>query len=88
MGAERLLAVLALLAGLDRHLRRWDGGSIGARLLDATWIVLAALFLLLRLWWRVMRPIVREQDLSNLPAAFLLNTMAVIALLLLPEASV
>ena len=36
-------------AGLDRALRRWDGGSVLARGLDLVWIVLAALFLILPL---------------------------------------
>lgn len=36
-------------AGLDRALRRWDGGSVLARGLDLAWIVLAALFLILPL---------------------------------------
>jgi thiamine transport system permease protein len=36
-------------AGLDRALRRWDGGSTLARGLDAFWILSAALFLMLPL---------------------------------------
>jgi thiamine transport system permease protein len=36
-------------AGLDRALRRWDGETALARCLDALWIVLASLFLILPL---------------------------------------
>lgn len=36
-------------AGLDRAVRRWDGKGAGARVLDALWVGLAVLFLLLPL---------------------------------------
>ncbi|QGX99705.1 thiamine/thiamine pyrophosphate ABC transporter permease ThiP [Roseovarius faecimaris] len=65
--------------GLDRHLRRWDGGSIGARLLDATWIVLAALFLLLPL---LAICIAGLPDLARMPASVLSAALTSIAVAL------
>lgn len=47
--ALRLARVDGPGAGLDRAVRRWDGRDALARVLDAGWIMLAALFLLLPL---------------------------------------
>ncbi|MCD9147240.1 thiamine/thiamine pyrophosphate ABC transporter permease ThiP [Pseudophaeobacter flagellatus] len=47
--ALRVSAGEGMGAGLDRVLRRWDGAGVTARLLDAGWIALAGLFLVLPL---------------------------------------
>lgn len=55
-------------AGLDRTVDRWDAASPALRLLDAAWIALAALFLLLPLGMIVARGVVGLPDLP--PSVF------------------
>ncbi|TCO69896.1 thiamine transport system permease protein [Rhodovulum euryhalinum] len=53
----------AMGAGLDRPLARWDAGGYGPRLLDAAWVGLAALFLVLPLAMIVGRGLAGLADL-------------------------
>jgi len=80
-GVGALVALFVALpvvqgAGLDRTVRRWDGG-MGARAADAVWIALAASFLLLPLTMVVLRG---AGGLAELPVSVFLawlRTMAV-----------
>lgn len=92
-GAAALLALRAAVGegfgtGLDRSLKRWDGGTTFARLIDGFWIVLAGSFLLLPLFAIVLAGL---PGVAGLPApvwvaalnSVLVATLSTVILLLI-----
>ena len=83
--ALRLSSTEALGAGLDRAVRRWDGGGALARVVDTGWITLAAAFLMLPLMALVLKgvPALPGLPLVVLQAALTSIVVAAVSTVLL-----